>query len=221
MSDRRPEQAVRHTQQLADNFTVIARLLLGWSSRIGQMPPKARPERLVKPPGTSDPTAAVYVGGETAFLSLVDRYLELVADVTTVTRNLGGNPNITLDGWTILNDPPPAGTERWRQAIRDTHHQTILIVDHLDHAWHTAYQQRHTVEADMQVLDEMADMSVTQHLDRISHLNRRSRTLARQLAPGQARQKRMVYCRHHPDREAKYRGKELCGGCYERQRTNA
>lgn len=221
MSDRRPEQATRHTQQLTDNLTTIARLLLGWSARIGQMPPARRPERLVKPPGTSDPVAATYVGGETAFLGLVDRYLELVTDTNTVCRNLGGQPDITLDGWTILNDPPPAGTQRWRNAIRDTHTQTILIVDELDRAWRAAYDNRHTIEADMQVLDEMADMAVTQHLDRIQQLNRRSRTLARQLAPGKAKQKPLVYCQHHPDTLARSARSQLCEACYKAQQRAA
>jgi hypothetical protein len=218
VSDRRPEQAARHVEQLTDNLTAVARLLIGWSSRIGQMPPPRRPERLVKPPGTSDPTSATYVGGETAFLALTDRYRELIVDTMTVTRHLGGNPPVQLDSWTVLQDPPPAGTERWRNAVRGTHRQALLIVLELQAAWETAYADRYTTEAGMQVLDEMADLYLSNHLERIGTLNRKSRTLARQLNPGPARQKPLVYCRNHNDRLARYPRKQLCDACYQAER---
>jgi hypothetical protein len=219
VSDRRPEQAARHVEQLTDNLTQIARLLIGWSSRIGQMPPPRRPERLVKPPGTSDPTSATYVGGETAYLGMVDRYLDLIVDTNLVCRNLGGDPAVTLAGWAILNDPPPAGTERWRNAIRDVHHQTIRIVDELERAWHAKYELRYQhTQAGLVVLDEMLDIHVTNDIDLIAKLSQRSRTLARQLNPGPARQKPLVYCTNHTDRLARYRGKELCDACYQAER---
>ena len=223
MSDRRPGQVAHQCDQLATRTHDIASWLQVHSHTMSQLPTPARPERLVKPPGTSDPTGGIVTGGEQTLTGHLTQWLTLIADLHRVASQLGHTPSHNLNAWTVANDPdltPQAGTHAWRHMVAKLGRHTVDTVHALHQAWQNAYNNRHSTATGMRVLDEMADMACTSHLNRLRHLARRARTLERRLAPS-GTQKTLIYCTNHPDRLAKYRGMELCGTCYERQRQTA
>ena len=208
MSDRRPGQVAQHCDRLASRLTSVAEALVTSSSAMSSLPPPRRPERLVKPPGTSDPTAGTVTQGETTLVSLLDRYVELCADVVSVAAQLGVRPDAgDLDGWAKANDPtlmPQPGTQSWRYMVASINRTVVGTVAATRHAWDDLHASRHTTGGGMQVLDEMRDMACSVHLDRLRHLSKRAGALHRQLTPG-AKQPRLVYCVNHTDRLARYR----------------
>ena len=223
MTDRRPGQVASHCDRLTNHLQSITLWLQAHSTVMSQLPTPARPERLVKPPGTSDPTGGIVTGGEQTLTAHLNDWLALIADLHRVASQLGHTPTHNLDAWVTANDPtltPQAGTTRWRSMVADLGRHATLTVHALHQAWQDAYQARHTTESGLQVLDEMADLQLTVHVDRIRHLTRTARTLQRRLAPA-GTQKPLIYCTNHPDRLAKYRGLELCGACYQRQQKTA
>jgi len=219
MSDRRPGQVAQHCDRLASRLTWVADALVSSSSAMSSLPPPRRPERLVKPPGTSDPTAGTVTQGETTLVAHLDRYVELCADVVSVAAQLGVRPDGDLDAWTKANDPqltPQPGTQSWRYMVASINRTVVGTVTATRHAWDDLHASRHTTDGGLQVLDEMRDMACSVHLDRLRHLSKRAGALHRQLTPG-AKQPRLVYCVNHTDKLARSARSELCDACQKAQ----